>query len=164
MEKITKDQLKKIHVMLNQMKLMEYKADLIHQFTNNRTEHSSEMTIVEAKNLLHHLTLLTGTDDQASDRMRKKVFAQAYEAGIIYGHTPDDKRMNSAKLNSFLKKGGAIKKKLNEMSHQELVKVVNQFAQIIKHQQQTGANKATRSVLDELNIQTEKTRQPKPLK
>lgn len=162
MEKITKDQLKKIHVMLTQMCLIENKPFIIFQFTGGRTEHCSQMTIQEATNLIKHLIMLSGTG-QDLDRMRRKVFALAYGADIIYGDTPEDKRMNTVKLNKFLIERGAIKKKLNQMSYQELIKTVNQFAQIVKHQQQTGANKATRSVLDELNIQTEKTRAAKPL-
>ena len=157
MKKITKPQLSKIHVLLNQFNLKEFKPDLVFLFTKRRTEHSSEMLASEAALLIAHLSTL-----DPCDRIRKKVFALAYEAGIIYGNTPDDKKMHAAKLNLFLKDRGTIRKELSHMTKDELIKVANQFEQIIKHKNSSSASKLTKGLLSELGIQTQTKSDSKP--
>ncbi len=152
MKTITPDQLKKLHVMLNQQSLMAQKATLVNTASNGRATSSKDLYIHEARWLLEYLATYDG-----NDKMRKKVFALAYEAGIIWGDTPEDKKMNAAKLDMFLKERGTVRKSLNQLTKDELIKVVNQFEQIKKHTTQTQANKATKSMLDELGITTAKT-------
>lgn len=135
--------------MLNQLSLLEHKATIVSSITYGRTTSSKEMNIHEAKHLIEQLS-----SSDADCRMRRKIFSLAYEAGIIYGETLEDKKMNSIKLDNFLLERGTVKKKLNELSHDELIKTVNQFNQIIKHKEQTKANKVTASLLSELNIQS----------
>jgi hypothetical protein len=147
MKPINKDQLIKLHVLLHQLNLIDIKSDLVSQFTNGRATSSKEMTLEEATELIRHLS-----KHDPCDRMRKKVFALAYVAGIIWGDTPEDKKMNGIKLDKFLKARGAVKKDINRMTKNDLIKVVTQFEQIIKHNHQTQANKATRSLLEELSI------------
>ena len=147
MQLITKDQLKKLHVLLSQLGLMDEKKEMVKHVTNSRTESSRELTIHEAGVLI---TALAGND--GCERMRKKVIALAYEANIIYGNTPEDKQMNAAKLNKFLLERGTVKKNLPKLTHGELVKTITQFQQIIKHQGEGKAAKATNALLKELNI------------
>lgn len=148
---INKAQISKIHVLLSQMKLMEQKADFVYQFSNGRVVSTKELTTQEATELIKHLSKY-----DPCDRMRKKVFALAYEAGIIWGETLDDKKMNAAKLNMFLRDRGTVKKDLSKMKSEELIKVVSQFQQIIKHNEFTKAGKATKNMLAELSIPMEK--------
>lgn len=152
MNNATKPQLSKIHVLLNQLNIMDMKATLVSEISNGRVSSSKDLTVNEAAELLRYLSQY-----DPCDRMRKKCFALAYNAGIIYGETPDDKKMNTAKLNMFLKDRGAVKKELHSMTYPELVKVVTQFEMIVKHSGETGANKATKSLLDELGIPVIKT-------
>lgn len=149
MQYITKDQLKKLHVLLNQLGLIDDKKEIVSHYSKGRTESSRELTIAEAGALI---SALAGND--GNDRMRRKVFALAYEAGIIYGDTPEDKKMNAIKLNQFLLKSGTVKKELNKLTYTELVKTVSQFNQIVRHSNESSAAKQTRSLLNELNIQT----------
>lgn len=148
---ITTAQLSKIHVLLNQFGIIEDKADLVSQFTNGRETSSKKLTFNEAKSLLQHLCRF-----DPCDRMRKKVFSLAYEAEIIYGDTPADKKINAAKLNMFLNNAGTVKKDLNKMRIDELIKVVNQFCMIIKHKAESKINKSTTQMLSELGIATAK--------
>lgn len=149
METITKEQLQKLHVMLNQMGMIEEKGNLVYSISGGRTTSSRELTKDEARLFIQYLS-----ENDPNERMRRKVFALAYESGIIWGDTPGDKKMNAAKINQFLLRSGTVKKELNKLNKSELVKVVSQFEQIIKHNANTSANKATRSLLAELNIQT----------
>jgi hypothetical protein len=148
--KVTPAQISKIHVLLSQLKLMHVKADLVNVFTDKRETSTKEMTMDEAIALIRHLSQY-----DTCDRMRKKVFALAYEAGIIWGDTPEDKKINAVKLNMFLAEKGTVKKEINRMSSDELVKVVSQFEQIIKHMREAGASKAVKTLLASLGIKTE---------
>lgn len=149
MDFITNKQLQKLHIMLKQLGLNDDKEHIVFDASGGRTKSSKELTINEARNLISELS-----EHDPDDRMRRKVYALAYDANIIYGDTPADKRMNTAKLNMFLLSHGSIKKDLNKMTHKELVKTVSQFEQIVKHKSESAANKATKSLLNELNIES----------
>ena len=148
-QKITKGQLSKIHVLLTQMNLLGEKQSIVHQFTNGRETSSKEMTMKEASDLLRWLSQF-----DPCDRMRGKVFALAYDCGIIYGDTPEDKKMNAAKLNVFLLHQGAVKKEIKAMNKDELIKVVSQFEQMKKNIGKSNTNKAITAMLESMNIQS----------
>ena len=146
---VTKAQIAKIHVLLHQLKAKDLKEEMIFNLTAGRTVSTKELTLDEAKKLIEYLASY-----DPLDRMRKKVFAVAYEAGIIYGSTPDDKKMNGAKLDAFLLSRGTVKKKINQLNYEELVKVISQVEQMSKHIQNANASKVTKQLLNELNIKT----------
>lgn len=158
MRPINGAQLTKIHVLLNQFGLMSDKADIIRQFTNGRETSSKQMTFNEASDLLQHLSKF-----DSLDLMRRKIFALAYSAGMIWGDSKEDKQINSAKINIFLKEKGTIKKDLNKMNKAELIKVVNQFIQINKHKEESKISKETKSMLSEVGISTSKNGAINPL-
>lgn len=141
---VTTKQLSKLHVLLNDSGMMEYKRQLVFQFSHNRTESSKELTYDEIASFINWLEKSV----LHTDKMRRKIFALAYQAGIIYGDTPEDKRMNTAKLSGFLLERGTVKKELKNMNKHELLKTVNQFASIVKHSQES----AVKSLLKELEL------------
>jgi hypothetical protein len=147
MQMISYQQIQKLHILLKQKSLIEHKAQIIHSVTYGRTTSSKELTMQEARYIIQQLS-----DDEDLSRMKSKVFALAYEAGIIYGYTAEDKKMNAAKIDSFLLDRGTIKKKINDQSKAELIKTVNQFELIVKHKELAIAAKITDSMLNELNI------------
>lgn len=150
MQKLSKPQLIKIHTLLNQTGLIDQKKDLVREYSNNRTDSSKELSIYEAKQLIQALSKYDPLDP-----MRRKVFALAYEAGLIWGDTIEDKKMNTIKMNSFLLHSGTIKKELGRMTKDELIKTVSQFHSIVKNKQSSEAKKQTNTLLKELNIETE---------
>lgn len=147
MIKITKAQLQKIHVLINQQGLKDEKANIISNVTEGRTTSSRELTLKEAKLLIEWLCK---TDP--NNAMKKKVFALAYEIGMIWGDSVEDKKMNAIKIDSFLLAKGTVKKKLNQLSHNEMIKVVNQFQKMKEHNEYTKAGKETKQLLDELKL------------
>lgn len=151
MQKITTSQMKKMHVLLNKLGLMDEKVTLVYQASKGRATSSKDLTISEARSIIEHLNKYA-PDENKNEKMKKKVFAIAYEVGIIYGHTPEDMKMNAAKIDMFLKDRGAIKKPFNQLDRIELLKVVKQFEQMRKHKEESMANKVTRSLLSELGI------------
>lgn len=144
---ITRKQLSKLHVLLTQSGMTDHKSQLIWEVSNNRTRSSKELTQHETIILMNYLENILGTD-----KMRRKIFSLAYEAGIIYGKTPEDKKMNNAKLNKFVEQRGTVKKELDKMSKPELIKIANQFSAIVKHNAVSNQNKNVKSLLEELNL------------
>lgn len=157
MKQITPEQLRCLNTLVSKLKITKDKKEaLVHAFSNSRSISSKYLYADEAAAMIKHLKEL-----DPDEKLRKKVFAVAYEAGFIYGDSPEDKRMNTAKLNAFLLKCGTAKKELNAMTGAELARVVAQFKQIVKHTNESKASKATKSLLSTLNISVQDTKHQK---
>lgn len=150
MKKVSSSQIIMIRSAIAKQGIEELKDEMVYEFSNGRTTSTKELHMHEAITLIQHLN-----GQNPLEKMRKKVFKLAYIAGIIYGETDEDKKMNSAKLDMFLRERGAVKKNLNQLKYFELQKVVNQFEQIVKHTEQSKFNKNVKGLLTELNIKTQ---------
>lgn len=53
-------------------------------------------------------------------KLKKSVLEEGYRNGMLYGETWEDRAMNIAKLNKFLRKKGRVKKDLDEQTDDEL--------------------------------------------
>lgn len=151
MKTISKPQLTKIHVLLAQAGLMADKKQIVANFSNNRTQSSRELSFDEAKRLITSLS-----EHSPMERIKSIIFSLAYKSGIIYGTGIDDKKINAAKLNLFLKERGTIKKELNQMNYTELVRTHRQFWAIARtanaSMDKKQAEKLVISLLEELNL------------
>ena len=127
MKPITPAQLKLIHVLLGQLDLMDRKQDLVYSFSNNRTESSRELTLIEANALIDYLQ---SRDDRK--RIVKAIWFLARQVGIISGNSWEDNKMNAAKLDSFCTSRGSVKKPDGEQTLKELKKTHKQFEMIFK--------------------------------
>ncbi|HTK20409.1 MAG TPA: hypothetical protein VL442_12865 [Mucilaginibacter sp.] len=154
--KITPAQITKVHVLLNQLDLTDNKREIIYQLTEGRTTSAKDLTLDEARRLISSLE-----GYNPNERIKGAIFSLAYKAEIIYGESETDKRMNTAKLNAWIKERGAVKKHLNEMNYSELVKVQRQFEAMLKNisisknrkANEAKAESAVKSLLSELNLQ-----------
>lgn len=153
MKYANKQQIAKIHVLLNQLGIIDQKKDIVAGISDGRTDSTKELTMEEARLLIMNLS-----EYDPKERIKSLIFSLAYQAGIIYGSSADDKKMNAAKLNLFIRERGAVKKELKDMNYQELIKVHRQFEAIVRNSQKStdkkGAEKAVRNLLEELNINT----------
>lgn len=126
---------------------------MISNATNGRTESSKGLSFEEARRLIKDLA-----EYDPRERMKSLIFSLAYRSGIIYGSTGEDKKINAAKLNLFIKQRGAVKKPLNDMNYAELIKTHRQFEAIAKSTQKTADNKeadaAVKHLLSELDLPT----------
>ena len=151
MQNATKPQIAKIHVLLSNLGITEQKIEIVYNLTNGRTQSTKDLTIDEARRLITSLA-----EYDPCERQKSLIFSLAYQAGIIYGSTTDDKKMNTAKLNMFLKERGAVKKELNAMNFSELVKTHRQFEAMVKNVKKTSDNKeagkAVKNLLNEFNL------------
>jgi hypothetical protein len=151
MQSATAPQITKLHALLNNLGFLDQKASIILNFTDGRTQSSKQLTIDEARRLITNLA-----EYDPNERLRSVIFSLAYQAGIIYGSSADDKRMNTAKLNLFLKERGAVKLELNQMHYRDLIKVHRQFEAIVKNVNQAkdkkSADTAVKHLLGEFNL------------
>ncbi len=148
---ITKPQIQKIHVLLTELGMMEEKADLIFNFTNCKKSSVKELSKNEAAILIKLLA-----DRSPKDKQKKAVVHLAYLAGIIYGESEADHKINKAKLDLFLIQRGTVKKALDEMTTEELRQTHRQFEAIVNNTRRATnykeAKRLTSDLLKELNL------------
>lgn len=144
--KITAKQNRHLHALIQELALSFDKADLVSQYTQGRTDHSSEMSFIEAENLISYLKVKSYQAQgqlkparevelkekkafcPASDKMRKKIIFLAHQ---LYWHNEAGK-IDLARIDNWCEKSSPHKKKLNELSRVELVDTVNAFEAMYK--------------------------------
>lgn len=117
-----------MHVLLADLRMMESKEDLVHQFTDHRTSHSSEMTILQAK---HMIMYLEAEKEQRCKKMRAKIIHLL----CVYGMTKEDGCADYDRINAFVREIGARnpgKKNLFYLSTHEIHDVLNQVERMVK--------------------------------
>lgn len=137
---ITPAQLKKIQTMFTHIGFdKEDKLDIISRLTNGRATSTKDITFEEAKRLINYLSGKEEPQKSAKQRENqeaakqevKAIYRLAYDIGMCYGDTPEDKLMNCAKINKFCRERGTVKKNVTEMSLAELKKTHKQFEAIL---------------------------------
>lgn len=127
MKPISKAQIRIIYTLLGQLKLREFKEDLVMDFTKERTNHVSEMTDIEAGGLQIHLKRLADNNSDAEfilmQRMRRKVIAIYREMGFnIYNQQRGKMVADMIRIEtSTVEHWGKL---LNDFSKEELAKVI----------------------------------------
>jgi len=116
------NQNKVLHSLLAQHGWMDQKVNLVRSVTNGRTASSKEMNIEEAAELINYLKSELKTRWYP---MRNKVVHLL----CLYGMTKEDGKPDYYRIDGFIKnigKNNPKKKKLNYLSVQEVLKVLNQ--------------------------------------
>lgn len=156
MQPITPAQLQKLNIMLSQMKIQgEDKKALVWHNTNGRVESTKELYKDEARDLITELAKTNPLEIQRKTLIRA-IWKVAFDAGVIYGNSYEDMKMNAAKINSFLLSKGTVKKELQKMNVDQLKQTHRQFEGILSNNKKNSDNKdakaATHNLLKELNI------------
>lgn len=127
-------QVRAINAILAKKGILEDKAALIGSFTEGRTEHSSELTTLEANGLIEMLKkdFIPSMEDLRKERMQRKVLAMAHELGWIKRSKViiDGKMATKADytaINNWMVTYSYLKKPLREYSYEELPKLITQF-------------------------------------
>ena len=114
----------------------QIKTKLIKTFyTLLHKTHINDLTPKDIKKLcsiIRKHNLPTNTNAERKTRLIRKIYALFRNAGYIYGSSEADNKINTAKINAFLKEKGTIKKPLYEQSIHELIKTIRQFEAIYK--------------------------------
>ena len=122
----TPAQIKAIHAILNKHGLLDHKAEYVSAITNGRTESTKDLTRREVREFFSIFE-----DDSQTEARRNAIYTAiwkiAWNMGIIYGISKEDYEMNKAKLNTFCKERGTVKKNITQMNLAELNKTRRQF-------------------------------------
>lgn len=126
-------QISRIHGLLTKIGMKDdkqYKANLVKQYTNNRATSTTALSYQEATAMIKDLERMAPQTQEeiASDVMRKKMLAIAYEMGIV----TDKGKADVGRVDNWCKTHGYLHKGLNEYSYEELPKLVTQYEQVYK--------------------------------
>ena len=131
MEQISGGQLKLIKTLMRKLNVADGDA-MVLGFTDMRTGHVSEMTVVEATALIKHLKGMD-PDEVACDRMRKKLFATAYEYhGLSRGASVEERKRVQEQLKGWVLKFGFKKCELDKYNKADLATLVGVFNKVYK--------------------------------
>lgn len=141
MKTINTSQIKLIRTLLSVTQQTDQKESLVLMASNNRTTHISELTNKEFKKLAGFLR-----GDNESDialYRRAVIYDLAIKSGIIptSSGNDDEFKMNIAKLNTFCRTRGTVKKDFEEQNSLELQRTLRQFEAIYNRMKQRAAVK-----------------------
>ncbi len=141
---ISAPQIKMIHVLLGKLGFMGRKSEIICDVSHGRTTHCNELTRTEASYLIklleEKIAAVTARQPRATQsqtdgktELINQIYSAAWEFGIIYGNTIEDRVINLYLINKFCLERGTVKKKLSQMTYVELKKTLQQFKAINRH-------------------------------
>ncbi len=119
-----------IYALLDRLKIKDLKDDLVYQYTDMRTTHTSEMTIDEASELIKKLR--QDLEDKVKP-IRGKIIYYLCMFGM---KTPDDKP-DYKRINAFIQGIGARNpegRPLFDLWPDEAISVLNQVEAMVKKQ------------------------------
>ncbi len=131
----TLEQNKRLWSLSNSLHLdAEGLKEYVLKYSHNRTASSKALTIPECQALINELDALKKSltnapisNNDASQRMRRKIMSICHEMNWTEAGKLDWKRINGFMLNSSY-----LKKAINAYTSQELPKLVSQFEQLLK--------------------------------
>lgn len=129
----TTAQLQRLHALLAKIGIdKETKQQMIYDLTGGRTSSAGDLMFMEAKELIDklqksqpgvtHNNKPISKEAESNQKMRRAILSRCYTL-----HWTNNDGVDYDRLNNFLITHGAVKKKLNDLNHDELVKVVTQF-------------------------------------
>lgn len=120
---------RELYALLNNTGLMEQKESLVIAFSNGREESTKGLTEKEAGELIAYLRRQPNPQDQAADKMRKKIISMAHELGwhnLVNGKWVIDMRS----IDTWCLRYGYLKKEFNKYTVEELPMLVTQFQKV----------------------------------
>lgn len=115
---------------------------MISDFSNGRTFTSSELYKYEAQNLIS--ALIGDTEEQKKrQEAARRIVSRIYWLGLQIGclnkdyesSAPEEMEMNKAKLNTFLRSRGAIKKDISKQNMEELKETLRQLEKMARKEE-----------------------------
>lgn len=131
----TLEQNKRLWSLFNNLKLdAETIQDLVFSYSAGRTKSSKALTMVECQSLINHLDVIKKerfsapvSNNDASQRMRRKIMSICHEMNWT-----DNGKLDWKRINGFMFNSSYLKKTINSYTEQELPKLVSQFEQLLK--------------------------------
>jgi hypothetical protein len=137
-QKMTPERLKlhkTLFALLNTLYLLHLRQDLALQYSNGRTNHTSELKESEVTQLIHRLQTLQSenynTDKKPNTLLQRTFFARCYELGWII----ENGRLDYSHIESWLLKYSYEHKPFNDYTEEQLPKLITQLDILIKSKQ-----------------------------
>jgi hypothetical protein len=137
--KITQSQLNRIRTLIEEKDLTDLQCEILACFVGKEiTCAEDELTREEAVKLIRTLQYKEIQEWAFNQRSRTRIFFIAWNTGMIYGSSTDDKKMNIAKINMFFREKGTVKKNMFDydarflMNKSEIKKSLRQFESLYK--------------------------------
>ena len=135
--KVTHNQRKAIHTLLSKLDLMEEKEEIVAKYSYTGLSSTSLLTFQEAGNLIQDLKSQLPDEEEAKQKMIRKILYYGYELGF---DKPGDSQqgLKKSKINFIncnawcLSPRSKHKKGLKQMNIKELSDTVTQFEQMYK--------------------------------
>lgn len=118
------DQIKLVRFLLAQASLTEYKEDLCYAYSDERTEHLTDLGYDETKALIKYLKTVIGPGLKSRDDMTSKILSMAHE---MHWEIPGTTRVDMKRINGWCIKYSGQNKPLDEFKYKELPTLVSQF-------------------------------------
>ncbi len=144
--KVSKQELSHINDLLIDTEWIKSKSYLAMFYSYDCTSVLSQLSQREANELIGYLKEYK----EERKAMRVSIISLAIEAGIINVKMSEDFET----LNDFLLQKGRVKKEFLLLTEGDLKKTLSQFKQIVKMKNERIAKKATKKLLQELNLST----------
>jgi hypothetical protein len=133
----TLKQNERLHALLNEAGLLDEKAALAKQFSNGRTDRSSQLFTTECAGLIEHLEASLGLaaiaptpeQEEQAEKMRRKILSLAHE---MRWQLPGTSKVDMGRVNDWCQTYTKTKKHFNHYTHVELVALVSQFKIVYK--------------------------------
>lgn len=132
------NQIIRLHTLLNKLGIMDEKRTLVASYTEGRESSSKEMYTHEIGQLIEYLFEMTRGDQNAADKMRKKLLYYGYQMGYEQPRSKSELGLSPADINFIhvdtwcKSERSAIKKSMDDMTLKELTRAVSQFELVYK--------------------------------
>lgn len=126
---MTPEQIKLVRFLLNTTGLTGLKEDIVYSFTDNRTEHLTQMTYDETKAIIKYLQGIAGPGFKTKDNMVGKILSMAHE---LHWELPNSSRVDMKRVNNWCIRFSGLNKPLDAFKYSELPALVSQFEMVYR--------------------------------
>lgn len=137
MTPITTKQIQYIKILMRNKNLIELSEEIALQYSNNRTNKVSELSVQEGIEIIKNLTASEPNNSQRKqeETMRRKIISMAREMAWVISEPSKLNGVsilnaNMERINNWCIQYGYLKKPLNEYTFAELPKLVSQFGKL----------------------------------
>jgi len=123
---------KRLYALITELGIdTETKEDMIYNFTNGRTIHSSELTEFEARQLIEKLSPVNNRAENSrklgemNQQLRRNIFKLMYDIGLINSQMDNDAKVKY--INGWIKGKMRLDKELNALTFDELTLFIRQL-------------------------------------
>lgn len=137
----TAKQVKYIQTMIGKLGLREEKATLVHEISGGKASHVNELSFSEASQLIVHLKKSSQSfkpkikphpNPPQREGKSQKMFNSIIRMGHQLGWKLESGKIDMSKINAWCMSHGYLHKPMNDYTHAELPRLVQQFTMMFE--------------------------------